>query len=313
MERLTRRGFIGAAAAMGATLAWAAAPGKKAPRSWTHAPERFAEGVASGDPASDSVVLWTRVSNAMESAVPLFVEVAEDSAFERLVTSTRTRALSVADHTCRVLVAGLEPACIYWYRFIDAEGRGSRIGRTRTAAAPNDDAPVRFAFVSCQNICEGAQNAYRRMIYEDERAAAGEQLAFVLHLGDFIYEVVEYPEDRPSGRRYDRRVRDLLRYPNGEKVGGFHIPVTVADYRTVYRTYLHDPDLQAARARWPFVAMWDNHEFSWWAGNPCSASVDRTVPRKPARLPRIKHGSNINRRASVAPTLNRSNSFTHRT
>jgi alkaline phosphatase D len=263
MERLTRRGFIGAAAAMGATLAWAAAPGKKTPRSWTHAPERFAEGVASGDPASDSVVLWTRVSNAVESAVPLFVEVAEDSAFERLVTSTRTRALSLADHTCRVLVAGLEPARIYWYRFIDAEGRGSRVGRTRTAAAPNDDAPVRFAFVSCQNICEGAQNAYRRMIYEDERAAADEQLAFVLHLGDFIYEVVEYPEDRPSGRRYDRRVRDLLRYPNGEKVGGFHIPVTVADYRTVYRTYLHDPDLQAARARWPFVAMWDNHEFSW--------------------------------------------------
>lgn len=129
MERLTRRGFIGAAAAMGATLAWAAAPGKKTPRSWTHAPERFAEGVASGDPASDSVVLWTRVSNAVESAVPLFVEVAEDFAFERLVTSTRTRALSLADHTCRVLVAGLEPARIYWYRFIDAEGRGSRIDR----------------------------------------------------------------------------------------------------------------------------------------------------------------------------------------
>lgn len=263
MKQITRRGFIAAAAAMGATLAWAAAPGKKTTRSWTHAPERFAEGVASGDPASDSVVLWTRVSNAVESTVPLFVEVAEDSAFERLVTSSRTRALSLADHTCRVLVAGLEPARIYWYRFVDAEGRGSRIGRTRTAAAPNDDAPVRFAFVSCQNICEGAQNAYRRMIYEDERAAPGEQLAFVLHLGDFIYEVVEYPEDRPSGRRYDRRVRDLLRYPNGEKVGGFHIPVSVADYRTVYRTYLHDPDLQDARARWPFVAMWDNHEFSW--------------------------------------------------
>jgi len=31
----------------------------------------------------------------------------------------------------------------------------------------------------------------------------------------------------------------------------------------VYRAYLHDPDLQDARARWPFVNMWDNHEFSW--------------------------------------------------
>lgn len=263
MQLVTRRRFIGAAAAMSASIAWAAAPGRPSARSWSHVQERFAEGVASGDPASDSVVLWTRVSNATEAAVPLIVEVAEDQAFERLVSSANTRALAAADHTCRVLVAGLEPARIYWYRFIDAQGRGSRVGRTRTAAAPNDDSAVRFAFVSCQAICEGAQNAYRRMIHEDERAAPGEQLAFVLHLGDFIYEVVEYPEDRPSRRRYDRNVRDLVRFPRGEKVGGFHIPVTVEDYRTLYRVYLHDPDLQDARARWPFVPMWDNHEFSW--------------------------------------------------
>ncbi|HEY6179306.1 MAG TPA: alkaline phosphatase D family protein, partial [Kofleriaceae bacterium] len=34
------------------------------------------------------------------------------------------------------------------------------------------------------------------------------------------------------------------------------------------RGYLGDPDLQDARARWPFVCMWDNHEFSWkgWQG-----------------------------------------------
>ncbi len=35
------------------------------------------------------------------------------------------------------------------------------------------------------------------------------------------------------------------------------------DYRTLYRAYLEDPDLQDARARWPFVFIWDNHEFSW--------------------------------------------------
>ena len=247
---------------MGATIAWAADTRLKA-RPWTLAPERFAEGVASGDPDTNSVLLWTRVSNATDATVPLIVEVAEDQAFERLIATAETKALAVADHTSRVLVAGLEPNRIYWYRFIDADGRGSRIGRTRTAARNGDDVPVRFAFVSCQNICEGAQNAYRRMIYEDERAAPSDQLAFVLHLGDFVYEIVEYPEDRPSGKRYDRRVRNLIQFPNGEKVGNFHIPVTVADYRTLYRTYLHDPDLQDARARWPFVPMWDNHEFSW--------------------------------------------------
>ena len=263
MSSISRRGFIGAAAAMGATIAWAAGNGKLKARPWTHTPERFAEGVASGDPDMRSVLLWTRVSNATDATVPLTVEVAEDSAFERMVANADTKALAAADHTCRVLVAGLEPNRIYWYRFIDTEGRGSRIGRTRTAARPGDDVPVRFAFVSCQNVCEGAQNAYRRMIYEDEHAAPNEQLAFVLHLGDFVYEIVEYPDDRPSGRRYDRRVRNLIQFPVGEKVGNFHIPVTVADYRTLYRTYLHDPDLQDARARWPFVPMWDNHEFSW--------------------------------------------------
>ena len=40
-------------------------------------------------------------------------------------------------------------------------------------------------------------------------------------------------------------------------------PVTLEDYRTTYRAYLQDPDLQDARARWPFICVWDNHEFSW--------------------------------------------------
>ncbi|HEY5756274.1 MAG TPA: alkaline phosphatase D family protein [Steroidobacter sp.] len=263
MPGLTRRKLIQAAAAMGATLALPSAHGAK-PRAWREAPEVYAEGVASGDPTSDSVLLWTRVSAASNvSAVPLTVEISETPAFENLVATATTRALAAADHTCRVLVAGLKPSRIYWYRFIDERGRGSRIGRTRTAAAADDTNPVKFAFVSCQNVCEGAQNAYRRMMFEDERAAPADQLAFVLHLGDFIYEVVDYPEEVPGGHRYDRRIRDVVRYPQGEKVGRFHIPMTLADYRTVYRAYLHDPDLQAARARWPFVAMWDNHEFSW--------------------------------------------------
>jgi alkaline phosphatase D len=89
-----------------------------------------------------------------------------------------------------------------------------------------------------------------------------EARGFVLHLGDFIYETVWYPEDRPQGM-YDRRLRDIVRYPSGEKIHDLHIPTTLVDYRAVYRAYLHDADLQDARARWPFVNMWDNHEFSW--------------------------------------------------
>jgi alkaline phosphatase D len=228
----------------------------------------YPEGVASGDPTPDSVLLWTRRPfGDLRKSANLTVEVAADEAFHSVVASASVRVAAESDWTCRVLVGGLKPARVYWYRFTDEQGNGSRIGRTITAPADHDPRPVKFAFVSCQNANDGAQNAYRRMIYEDERAAAADRLGFVLHLGDFIYEIVWYPEDRPQGM-YDRFLRDIVRYQSGEKISDFHIPTTVDDYRAVYRAYLHDPDLQDARARWPFVTMWDNHEFSWlgWQG-----------------------------------------------
>jgi alkaline phosphatase D len=121
---------------------------------------------------------------------------------------------------------------------------------------------VRFTFVSCENHQVGAGNAYRRMIWEDERAAPADRVEFVMHLGDFFYELNWYPEDLPQGM-YGRKVRDLVRYPDGERHGAFHVPTTLRDYRALYQAYLTDPDLQDARARWPFVYMADNHDFSW--------------------------------------------------
>jgi alkaline phosphatase D len=256
---LNRRAFL--TAALGATLA------RGIETACAHGPVRerrdlFPEGVASGDPTSDSVLLWTRYpqSEGVRQAV-LEVEVATDPDFKKVVIRSRTAVRAEADWTCRVLAAGLAPHREYWYRFIDAAGAASRVGRTLTAPREDDRAAVRFAFVSCQDSTSGAQNAYRRMIFEDERAPRAEQLDFVLHLGDFVYEVVFYPEDRP--RRYDRTVRRILTYPHGEKIDTFHVPTDVDDYRTLYRAYLHDPDTQDARARWPFLFMWDNHEFSW--------------------------------------------------
>ncbi len=251
------------AIALGATAAWSHpfATGSKV--HWQEHRDLYPEGLASGDPESDSVLLWTRRPPTHGSTVEtLHVEVAEDEVFKRVVATAEAPISEASDWTCRVLAGGLKPAKVYWYRFTDAEGNGSRIGRTLTAPADNDARPVRFAFISCQNANQGAQNAYRRMIFEDERADERDRLGFVLHLGDFIYEIVWYPEDRPQGM-YDRRLRDIVRYEHGEKIRDFHIPTTVADYRAIYRSYLHDPDLQDARARWPFVCMWDNHEFSW--------------------------------------------------
>ena len=94
-----------------------------------------------------------------------------------------------------------------------------------TAPAPDDARPVKFAFVSCQNVSQGAQNAYRRMIFEDKRAAPLDQLGFVLHLGDFIYEVVMYPDEVKT--RLGRTIYEVARFdPDSEtwqvaQVGGF--------------------------------------------------------------------------------------------
>ena len=102
------------------------------------------------------------------------------------------------------------------------------------------------------------------MIWEDERAARGEQLGFVLHLGDFIYEVVWYPGGAAAGHSTRGRMRDLVRYPHGEKIT--RLSRARRRWTTTARSTAPtctDPDLQDARARWPFVCMWDNHEFSW--------------------------------------------------
>jgi len=262
MSRVNRREFIKQAASCGAALVWRSMAAHASTVRWQERRDFFPQGVASGDPASDSVILWTRRPPASQAAEKLTVEVAEDSAFRRVVAKSVTQISGDADWTCRVMVAGLKPRAIYWYRFTDEHGFGSRVGRTVTAPADQDNRPINFAFVSCQNVQQGACNAYRRMIWEDERKPAAEQLGFVLHLGDFVYEIVWYPEDRPQGM-YARRLRDLVRYESGEKINDFHVPTTLDDYRNLYRSYLLDPDLQDARAHFPFVCMWDNHEFSW--------------------------------------------------
>lgn len=263
MSTISRRSFLEMAIALGATAAWGQPVATQSRISWKERRDLYPEGVASGDPGTSSVLLWTRrPPNDGSSVEKLTLEVAEDESFGHVVATAEAPISEASDWTCRVLAGGLKPARVYWYRFSDTKGYGGRVGRTITAPTDDDTRPVRFAFVSCQNANDGAQNAYRRMIFEDERAAEQDKLGFVLHLGDFIYEIVWYPEDRPQGM-YDRRIRDIVRYEHGEKIRDFHIPTVVGDYRAIYRNYLHDPDLQDARARWPFVCMWDNHEFSW--------------------------------------------------
>jgi alkaline phosphatase D len=281
MPDYSRRALLAHAAALGATLAL---PGtaRASKMMWRERRDLYPEGVASGDPEPGSVILWTRRPFTGRARAMLNVEIASDPGFRHVVATTRAPVLAESDWTCRVLAAGLKPRTVYWYRFTDEEGNGSRVGRTVTAPRPDDPGAVRFAFVSCQSVNEGAQNAFRRMVWEDRQAPADRRLDFVLHLGDFIYEVVEYPED--IAHRYDRTVYDIGRIPDGRKVGNFHVPTTLDGYRMVYRAHIADPDIQEARAWFPFVSIGDNHEFSWQGWQSTIKYDGKSEPAQPLRV-----------------------------
>lgn len=239
----------------------------------------FPQGLASGDPQPDAVMLWTRVEAIDPGAalpngdIDLYLQVALDESFERVVVERAVRASRASDHTVRVFVQGLAPDTVYHYRFHAGRDQSPLPGRTRTAPRPGTSRKVRFAAVSCQNYEQGYFGAYRRLVNDDMAAAPEDRVDFVLHLGDFIYERTgDVPEEQ-------RPVRTIGPLPDGsdpwEPDGtksywqkGGQAAVTLADYRHLYKTYLTDPDLQAARARFPFVHTWDDHEFtndSWQA------------------------------------------------
>src|SRR4051812_31690344 len=120
MTRITsnRREF---AAAIGATLALGGAA-RASTRTWTERRDLYPEGVASGDPEPDSVILWTRRPFDGAARGRLTVEIALDRAFKKVVAVKSANVSPAADWTCRVLAAGLKPASVYWYRFIDDTG-----------------------------------------------------------------------------------------------------------------------------------------------------------------------------------------------
>ena len=153
---INRREFVALAAALGATLALGPGTAQAQPR-WRERRDRYPQGVASGDPDERSVILWTRREpDPGARAHRLTVEVAEDEAFRRIAARGTAEVSADSDWTCRFLAAGLRPGRLYWYRFTDEAGNGSRAGRPVTARAAADGRPFRFAFGSCQAVCQGA-------------------------------------------------------------------------------------------------------------------------------------------------------------
>ena len=218
---------------------------------------RFPEGVASGDPLPDAVLLWTRAPAKAEGDHKLVVQLSSSENFDAVLVEESIQARADQDYTVRVHIDNLDPGRIYYYRFLAQDGGVSRTGRTMTAPDPADARPVRLAFASCQNYEQGFFGAWGRMLSEDKRSKPDQQIQFVLHLGDFIYERYSNRADR--GQRF---VRTLPPFPDGATDGDRVWAHSLTDYRHLYKSYLADPQLQAARARWPFICTWDDHEFS---------------------------------------------------
>lgn len=279
MTMFDRRSVLKALAGFAGTFAaYARAPfAAAAPRAMTTGRYRFPQGVASGDPQPDGIVLWTRVAanDGSDEPVDMRVQISTSPDFTQVVLDEAMVATKDADHTMRIVVQGLLPDTVYFYRFA-AGGDFSRLGRTRTAPEPGAERPTRFVFAACQNYEQAFYGAWARMLADDLASPTEQQIDFVLFLGDFIYEVRgdRWDADMRNPKWLkgaDDRERIFPPFPNGSKPWpstdwnknpGATNAVTLADYRFLYRLYLSDAYLQSARARWPFVCIWDDHEFT---------------------------------------------------
>lgn len=200
----------------------------------------FTLGIASGDPLPDGVVLWTRLApdplnggGMPNHPSPVQWEVSLDSNFKNVVKRGTELSKPQLGHSIHVEVDGLEPATWYYYRF-KSQSDFSPVGRTKTAPAYNSPVDkLNFAFASCQNWPVGFYTAYQHMAKDD--------LDFVVHLGDYIYEGKHSSTIRPNDQVYQEIY-------------------TIDDYRNRYALYKLDSDLQAAHANFPWIVTFDDHE-----------------------------------------------------
>ena len=172
--------------------------------------DKFPQGVASADPQSNSITLWTRVEpDSTTDAIELQVEVSQSADFSELVVNQTVEVLRNDDYTLRLCVDGLRADTRYFYRFATPQGEVSRTGRTRTAPEPHADRTVVIGFASCQNYEQGYFGAWSNMIAEDKQKPGDEQIDFVLHLGDFIYE--RYRGTSVDGERFGTQTAGVSR------------------------------------------------------------------------------------------------------
>jgi len=199
----------------------------------------FAHGVASGDPLTDAIILWTRITPESDSEFTVSWEISSDEAFSTLISTGNTTTNTDSDYTVKVDAIGLNAGTTYYYRFT-CNNTTSSIGKTKTLV---DGSPssVKLAVMSCANYPTGHFNVYHLVAQQNDLDA-------VIHLGDYIYEYARGEYGSDNAEQLDRQV----------------LPATelfsLSDYRTRYAQYRTDTNLQLLHMSVPFITVWDDHE-----------------------------------------------------
>lgn len=213
----------------------------------------FQHGVASGDPLSDRVILWTRVTPQQVGSYQFTVKwvVARDAQMSDIVTRGEVSTSAKKDYTVKVDVEALEPDTVYYYQFM-VDQTTSRVGKTKTLPVGQVN-QVKMAVFSCANYPAGFFHAYAD-------AAKRQDLDVCVHLGDYIYEYGRTITNAqgmtiPAYASANAASIDREVMPETEITG-------INEYRTRYAQYRTDPDLQELHATVPMIAVWDDHELA---------------------------------------------------
>ncbi|MCQ8879794.1 alkaline phosphatase D family protein [Pseudoalteromonas shioyasakiensis] len=203
----------------------------------------FEHGVASGDPLSDSLILWTRVTplDAAASSIKVQWQAATDADFSNIVHDGETHVSDATDFTLKVDLQGLDANTTYYYRF-KSNGKTSPIGAGKTLPTGSID-KVKFAVISCANYPAGFFHVYGEIAKQTDLDA-------VLHLGDYIYEYGNGGYASEDAALLGR----LLPEDNSDEI------ISLTDYRKRYAHYRTDSNLQAAHSNCAFITVWDDHE-----------------------------------------------------
>ncbi|MDY7022577.1 MAG: alkaline phosphatase D family protein [Cyanobacteriota bacterium] len=239
--------------------------------------------VASGDPTSSSVIIWTRINpDEYQENIPLTYQVSLSGNFESDDVQTGTVKASdfgeKTDYTVQVDLdqnnIKLESDQTYYYKFIYGDNIESPVGRCRTLPATNDTREkLRLAVLTCNDYSTGYFNAFYHLAEEPD-------LDFVIHLGDFAYEYPQYPPGYGDIIRHDLSLEDNP-YPH-KSPDNCDRAISLQHFRQIYQTYRQDPALQKAMENHTWIITLDDHEIAdncYWdyQNNTMDVSADEPL------------------------------------